>query len=116
MVEYAMRAAIQVTNQCVIVCNLRRGSEDDAASWVVLRGSADEVGNQLAEMVADAGLTRIADFGGVCKTLLCDGDAYKASPPRVRGPARVFSFTSKNKLVAEGAEMARVAHDAGYAC
>jgi hypothetical protein len=45
---------------------------------------------------------------------LCDGDLYKENPPPIQGSATVFSFTPKNRIAAEGQEMARVAKLAGY--
>jgi hypothetical protein len=107
-------AALQVTNQCVVVCDLGAWTGPDAASWTALRGSQDEVGNALAGMLDQCGASRIDDFGGVCKTFLCDGESYREAPPRARPGGSVFSFTPKNRLALEGREMARVAHAAGY--
>lgn len=106
---------LEVTNQCVVLCDLRNWTGPDAPSWQVLKGSQDEVGRALATTLDATAATRIDDFGGVSKTFLCDGEAYRAEPPRILGTAAMFSFTPKNRLRAEGLEMARVAKAAGYA-
>lgn len=106
--------ALQITNQCVVVCDLRTWTGSESASWTTLRGSQDDVGKALADMLEQRGASRIDDFGGVCKTFLCDGESYLEAPPRVKPGGSVFSFTPKNRLALEGREMARVAHAAGY--
>lgn len=105
---------LPVTNQCVVVCDLRLLGDGDSPCWEALKGSQDDVGRRLASLVVDAGLGRIDDFGGVCKTFLCDGEAYLPDPPTTIGRAGVFSFTPKKKIVAEGEAMARASKAAGY--
>jgi hypothetical protein len=68
----------------------------------------------IAAMLEQRNVVRIDDFGGVCKTFLCDGETYLESPPRARHGGSVLSFTPKNRLALEGQEMARVARAAGY--
>ncbi len=86
--------SLQVSNQCVVVCELKKWTGPDSSSWQVIKG--------------------LDDFGGVSKTFLCDGAQYLEVPPRIRGKAAVFSFTPRNRLSAEGVEMARVSSVAGY--
>ncbi len=106
--------ALEITNRCVVVCELGRWSAPDAAAWTTLNGTQDEVGHSLAQLLTAEGIRRIDDFGGVCETFLCDGDAYLVAPPQIAGTAAVFSFTPKKRIAAEGLEMARVATQAGY--
>lgn len=105
---------LEITNQCVVLCDLRTWAGPDAPAWQVLKGSQDDVGRNLAAAMDASGATRIDDFGGVSKTFLCDGETYRDQPPRITGVAAVFSFTPKNRLRAEGLDMARVARAAGY--
>ena len=105
---------LQVTNQCVVVCDLRLWLDVESPCWESIKGSQDDVGRRLAALIDGSGIGRIDDFGGVCKTFLCDGEEYKGSPPAITGQAGVFSFTPKNKLAAEGQAMARVSKLAGY--
>lgn len=114
MTTFLPLADLQITNQCVIVCDLRLWLEANSPCWESIKGSQDEVGRRLAAIVDDCEICRIDDFGGVCKTFLCNGEEYKESPPQINGHAAVFSFTPKNKLVAEGRLMAQVARLAGY--
>lgn len=107
-------SSLSVTNQCVVVCNLQKWTDAESSAWQILRGTQDEVGNSLAMILDGFGISRIDDFGGVCKTFLCDGDEYVETPPRTKSKAAVFSFTPKKRIVAEGAEMARVSSAAGY--
>jgi hypothetical protein len=107
-------AALQVTNQCVAVCDLLLWTDSESAAWTTLRGSQDDVGKAIAALLEQRNAVRIDDFGGVCKTFLCDGEAYLESPPRTRQGGSVFSFTPKNRLALEAQEMARVARAAGY--
>lgn len=106
--------AVQVTNSCVVVCDLRQFVGPDSPCWESIKGTQDEVGLRLASLIESMGICRIDDFGGVCKTFLCDGEEYKQSPPKITGDAGVFSFTPKNKLLAESQQMARVSQLAGY--
>lgn len=105
---------LQVTNQCVVVCDLERWTSPDSSSWDVITGSQDDVGRRLAAFLDGLDIRRIDDFGGVCKTFLCAGEEYLEAPPRTKGNAAVFTFTPKNRLAAEGHEMARVTRAAGY--
>lgn len=105
---------LQVTNQCVVVCDLEQWTGSDSSSWDIITGTQDDVGRGLAMILDGLDIHRIDDFGGVCKTFLCAGDEYVEVPPRTKGKAAVFSFTPKNRLAAEGHEMARVTHAAGY--
>ena len=105
---------LEVTNQCVVVCRLDQWVDSGSQAWSVIRGTQDEVGDDIAGFLQSAGVERIEDFGGVGETFLCDGDVYVDEPPRIRGRAAVFSFTPKNRLAAEGQEMARVSAMAGY--
>ena len=91
---------------------MERGRESSA--WQVIKGSEDEVGRSLAAILDDYSVRRIDDFGGVCRTFLCDGDQYCEAPPHIIGKAAVFSFTPKNRRAAEGLEMARVWERSGY--
>jgi hypothetical protein len=106
---------LDITNTCVLVCELARLKTPDAAAWCVLRGTQEEIGSALAAAVAAAGIARLDDFGGVAKTFLCDGDAYRADPPRTREAGAIYSFTPKNKAQAEAPAMAESARRAGYA-
>ena len=105
---------LQVSNQCVVVCDLRKWKDSESSAWQVIKGTQDDVGQYIAAILDDCGVYRIDDFGGVSKTFLCDGDQYCESPPHITGKAGVFSFTPKNRLAAEGHEMARVSSAAGY--
>lgn len=105
---------LDVTNQCVVFCDLRIWAPPDAPAWQVLKGSQDDVGRALAATLDAAAVDRIDDFGGVSKTFLCAGESYRSDPPRIVGTAAVFSFTPKNRLRAEGLAMAQVAKAAGY--
>lgn len=105
---------LDVTNQCVVLCDLRTWAPPDAPTWQVLKGSQDDVGRALAAALDAVAVTRIDDFGGVSKTFLCEGESYRTVPPRIVGTAAVFSFTPKNRLRAEGLAMAQVAKAAGY--
>jgi hypothetical protein len=103
-----------ITNQCVVICNLRNFSYPKSPSWQVLTGSQEEIGQNLAAIVSETGVKRIDDFGGVCKTFLCDGDIYLDAPRRTKVGAAVFSFTPKNRIAAESQEMAKSANAGGY--
>jgi hypothetical protein len=105
---------VEVSNQCVVVCDLERWSDAHSPAWEAVRGTQDEVGASLAALLNRTAATRLEDFGGVCRTFLCDGEEYLQSPPRIAGRAGVFSFTPRKKLLAEGQEMARAAQRAGY--
>jgi hypothetical protein len=106
--------SLQVSNQCVVVCDLKKWTRPDSPAWQVIQGSQEEAGRSLAAVLDGYHVRRIDDFGGVCKTFLCDGAQYRQDPPRIIGKAAVFSFTPKNRLSAEGLEMARVSSAAGY--
>jgi hypothetical protein len=106
--------SLRVSNQCVVVCDLKKWTGPDSSAWQVVEGSQDEVGRSVAAILDDYLVRRLDDFGGVCKTFLCDGAQYRAVPPRIIGKAAVFSFTPKNRLAAEGVEMARASSAAGY--
>jgi hypothetical protein len=107
-------ATLPVTNQCVVVCDLALLENSHSEAWFLLGGTQDAVGMGLAEAIRRHSVRRLDDFGGVSKTLLCDGEIYLASPPATKPGAAVFSFTPKKRLVAEAAEMARVSRLAGY--
>ncbi len=104
----------EITNQCVLVCNLKDYHGADSVCWVVYKGTQDEIGAAIAAILKEAHVSRIDDFGGVCETFLCEGERYRMRPPRTKPNAAVFSFTPKKRLIAEGHEMARVARDSGY--
>jgi hypothetical protein len=106
--------ALHVTNQCVVVCDLERWTDAYSPAWEVIAGSQDDIGRSLAAILDSRGIRRIDDFGGVCQTFLCAEEEYVEVPPRTKSGAAVFSFTPKNRLLAEGGEMARVARAAGY--
>ena len=112
---YVPFSSLDVTNQCVVVCDLAARNSPESTAWRVIKGTQDEVGRSLATMLDDRGVQRIDDFGGVCKTFLCDGDDYRETPPRIAGRAAVFSFTPRKRIAVEGLEMARVSSAAGYA-
>ena len=106
---------LEVTNQCVVMCDLRQFTESASPAWQLLRGQQDDVGRAVAATLLEQDVHRIDDFGGVAETFLCDGGVYRDSPPRLKDArAAVFSFTPKRRLVAEGLEMARVTRAAGY--
>ena len=107
-------SALPVSNQCLVVCDLERWAGPDSPAWEMITGPQDAVGRRLAEILVALDIRRIDDFGGVCKTFLCAGEEYVEAPPRTKGDAAVFSFTPKNRITAEGGEMARVSHAAGY--
>jgi hypothetical protein len=113
-VTFVSLSSLSVTNQCVLVCDLQKWTDSESLVWQVLRGTQDEVGRSLAAILDDIGVIRIDDFGGVCKTFLCAGDEYVETPPRTKGKAAVFSFTPKNRIMAEGSEMARVSSTSGF--
>lgn len=113
--QHVSFAQLQVTNQCVLICDLRLWSGPDSQAWLVLSGNQDDVGAQIARSIEAAGVSRLDDFGGVAETLLCQEDLYLADPPRVRPGGAIYSFTPKKRLASEGTEMARVSAAAGYA-
>jgi hypothetical protein len=113
--QYKSFAQLSITNQCALICDLSLWSGPDSQAWVVLSGSQDDVGRQIASTLAEAAVSRLDDFGGVAETLLCQDHAYLAQPPRVKAGCAIFSFTPKKRLAAEGLEMARVSAAAGYA-
>jgi hypothetical protein len=96
------------------VCQLVLYTGRESSAWVTYRGSQDEVGSALGALLEQYKVGRIDDFGGVCKTFLCDGETYLESPPRAKPGGAIFSFTPKNRLALEGHDMARVARVAGY--
>lgn len=106
--------SLQLTNQRVVVCDLALYTGGESAAWIMLRGSQDDIGASLAALLEQRKTTRLDDFGGVCRTFLCDGDTYLASPPKTKAGGSVFSFAPKNRLAIEGQGMARVARAAGY--
>jgi hypothetical protein len=107
--------ALAVTNQCVAICDLAHWQNAHSAAWRLVKGTQDDVGRALAGILSAKGARRLDDFGGVCKTFLCEGEKYLAQPPRTKPGGAVFSFTPKNRLIAEGHDMARVCAAAGYA-
>jgi hypothetical protein len=114
MHTYLPLSSLEVTNQCVVVCDLGAWNGPESPAWQIIKGTQDEVGRRLAAILHDRQVRRIDDFGGVCKTFLCDGEEYRKAPPRTTGNSAVFSFTPKKRLAAEGFEMARVSSAAGY--
>ena len=107
-------SALQITNQCVLVCDLGLWRAEESPVWRLLTGSQDEIGQCLAECLDRCAVRRLEDFGGVCETLLCKNDVYVDSPPRTKPGGAVFSFTPKKRVSAEGSQMARVCAAAGY--
>lgn len=105
---------LQITNQCVLVCDLGQWSGEESSAWVLLSGNQDEVGNELSVLVARFAVNRLDDFGGVSESFLCQGDRYVGQPPLTKLGGALFSFTPKKRLLSEGSEMARVAALAGY--
>jgi len=103
-----------VSNQCTLVCDLRSFDSPDSEAWIVLTGSEDAIGSQIAGMLEAASIQRLDDFGGVCETFLCRGEEYLDAPPRTAPGAAVLSFTPRNRIAAEAAAMARAARAAGY--
>jgi hypothetical protein len=114
MNAYVPLSSLEVTNQCVVVCDLAAWKRAESEAWQAIKGTQDDVGRQLAATLEERAIRRLDDFGGVCQTFLCDGEVYRQTPPRIRGSAAVFSFTPKQRLAAEGLEMAEVSHAAGY--
>ena len=107
-------SSLQITNQCVLVCELDRWSAEDSPAWRLLSGTQDEIGQCLAKCFDRCGVRRLDDFGGVCETFLYNNDVYVDSPPRVKPGAAVFSFTPRKRVLAEASQMARVCTRAGY--
>jgi len=105
---------LEITNRCVVVCDLNEWRDTHSATWEVIKGTEDEVGEMLANILSNSEIDRIDDFGGVCKTFLCEKEEYLINPPKIRGAAGVFSFTPKKRISLEGMEMARVASMSGY--
>lgn len=105
---------LEITNQCVLVCDLEHWKNADSASWRLLSGSQEEVGRELASILENKRITRLDDFGGVCETFLCQEDRYLENPPKVKAGGAVFSFTPKKRVLAEASEMARVSAHSGY--
>ena len=96
---------LQVTNQCVVVCDLEQWTGPDSSSWDIISGTQDDVGRGLATILDGLDIHRIDDFGGVCKTSLCRGTstlrfrlARKAkrqcsrSPPRTDLPPKAMRW------------------------
>jgi hypothetical protein len=67
MISYLPLSAVEVTNQCVVVCDLRKWTGPESPAWQVLRGYQDEVGQNLAALLDISGVRRFDDFGGVCE-------------------------------------------------
>jgi hypothetical protein len=107
-------SALQITNQCVLVCELSFWRAEESPAWLVLSGTQDEVGQYLAKCFDLCAVRRLDDFGGVSDTFLCHNDVYVDSPPRTKPGAAVFSFTPKKRVLTEGSQMARVCAGAGY--
>ena len=107
-------SALQITNQCVLVCELSLWHNEQSPAWFVVSGTQDEVGQHLAKCFDRCAVRRLDDFGGVSDTFLCRNDVYVESPPHTKPGAAVFSFTPKKRVLAEGAQMARVCAGAGY--
>lgn len=105
---------LDITNQCVLVCDLGLWKDESSASWTLLSGSQEEVGKKLAGLFEHHEITRLDDFGGVCETFLCHEDRYLENPPKVKAGGAVFSFTPKKRLLSEASEMARVSAHSGY--
>jgi hypothetical protein len=103
-----------ISNQCVLLCDLAKYQGPQSESWEIVKGTQDQVGAIIAKAVTEKAVTRIDDFGGVCKTFLCYGESYRERPPKTKPGAAVFSFTPKKRAIAEGHEMARAASLSGY--
>ena len=114
MIKYGKLEIENVSNQCVVLCNLGIFKKDKDNCWYIAKGSQEEIGKLIANEVKQLNITRIDDFGGVCKTFLCEGENYKLNPPKTKDNAMIFSFTPKNKCILEGVEMAKVASDSGF--
>ena len=114
MINYGKLAIENITNQCVVLCDLSMFKKDNDSCWYIAKGSQEEIGKLIANEVKDRNITRIDDFGGVCKTFLCEGEDYKSNPPKTTENAMIFSFTPKNKCIIEGVEMAMVASMSGF--
>jgi hypothetical protein len=80
--------ALQVTNQCVVVCDLERWTGPDSAAWEAIAGSQDDIGRRLAAILDSRDVRRIDDFGGVCETFLCAEEEYVENPLRRRAARR----------------------------
>jgi hypothetical protein len=61
--------SLQITNQCIVVCDLRNWTSADSSAWYVVSGTQDDVGKDVAPLVDDSDVNRIDDFGGVCRHL-----------------------------------------------
>jgi hypothetical protein len=107
-------SALQITNQCVLVCELSLWHNEESPAWLFVSGTQDEVGQHLAGCFDRCAVRRLDDFGGVSDTFLCRNDVYVESPPHTKPGAAVFSFTPKKRVLAEGSQMARVCARAGY--
>ncbi len=106
--------SLEISNKCVVLCDLRQWSGIDSPAWLIFTGSQDAIGCDIASILDEARIDRIDDFGGVSKSFLCDAEEYKDNPPKIKGNAAVFSFTPKNRIKIEGQDMARVAKTSGY--
>jgi hypothetical protein len=42
MISYLPLSAVEVTNQCVVVCDLRKWTGPESPAWQVLRGYQDD--------------------------------------------------------------------------
>jgi len=107
-------SALQITNQCVLVCELGLWRAEESPAWRLLTGTQDEIGQCLAQYLDRCAVRRLDDFGGVSETFLCDNDVYVDSPPHIKPGAAVFSFTPKKRVLVEASQMARVCGRAGY--
>lgn len=105
---------VEITNQCVLICDLLEWTGSDSACWQSIKGSQLEIGLHLANAFNLASICRIDDFGGVCKTFLCNNEDYLENPPKTKPNAAIFSFTPKKRVEAEALDMARVAHLSGF--
>ena len=104
----------QISNKCVILCDLSTYQDDRSACWRILKGTQEEIGREIASLLERSDIKRIDDFGGVSKSFLCDDEAYREEPPKTKPNAAIFSFTPKNRAKKEAHEMARAASKSGY--
>ncbi|HKB58528.1 MAG TPA: hypothetical protein VKC56_00640 [Gallionellaceae bacterium] len=103
-----------VSNQCVLVCELKDYHGKGSICWNVYKGAEDEIGTAVAERLRQAHISRIEDFFGVSQTILCEGGQYAEDPLLVRPHGAVFSFTPRKRVMEEAHDMARAARSAGY--
>jgi hypothetical protein len=86
-----------ISNQCVLLCDLSKYEGPESEAWEIVKGTQDKVGEIIAKAVKEKKVTRIDDFGGVCKTFLCDGESYRERPPKTKPGRQYFHSLQKSE-------------------